>query len=52
MIKALTLLCIVIVGNAKKDHPINDDFVNEIKNKTNKWKPYDTKENPLKDLSH
>lgn len=36
----------------QEDHPINDDFVDDIKGKTDRWVPHDPKDNPLKDLSH
>lgn len=34
-----------------QQHPINDDLVEEIKQKTNSWVPHSADENPLKDKS-
>ena len=36
----------------REKHPINHDVVNEIKEKTKSWVPYDPKSNPLKELTH
>lgn len=33
-------------------HPINDDIVNEIRQKATTWEPMDPLENPLGKMSH
>lgn len=53
MIKSLLLVFFVVLALSKQnDHPINEDAVNDIKQKTIAWEPHNPDENPLKDYSH
>ena len=47
MLKLTTLASAIAVALADVAHPINEDIVNEIKAKTDKWQPYEPTENPL-----
>jgi len=49
--KTLILLALVAFASAEDTHPINHDIVNDIKEKTDIWEPYDPHQNPLKDYS-
>lgn len=52
-LKTLLILGVATVLNARTtDHPINDDIVKEIKNKTKAWTPYEPGENPLLNYTH
>ena len=47
------IIGMVTLGLCKSiDHPINQDVVNEIKQKTNKWTPSAPEDNPLFNLTH
>lgn len=52
MLKVLVYSGIALVATAEILHPINDDMVNDIKKKTDKWQPHEAEDNPLKDYSH
>lgn len=52
MRKLVIIALATTLAVGENDHPINDDLVNEIKEKTNKWKPYEAHENPLKDYDY
>lgn len=53
MKKSLLLIFLVVLVYCKQnDHPINEDAVNEIKQKTDSWEAHNPDENPLKDYSH
>jgi len=47
----LITLAISVMSITAADHPINNDIVDDIKDKTNKWQPYAPEDNPLKDYS-
>jgi hypothetical protein len=49
MLKSLVFgsLSVLVLG-----HPRNEDLINDIKNKTNLWKPYEANENPLNHMNH
>lgn len=53
--KTLTLVTVLSLSGfalSFGEHPINQEIVDEIAKKTNKWTPHTPSENPLKDLSH
>lgn len=41
MLKALVYSGLVILTFAEVQHPINEDVVNDIKQKTDKWHPHE-----------
>jgi len=49
--KILSILAPVLVANAQAGsegkHPVRDEIVSEIRQKTSKWTPMDPKANPL-----
>ena len=52
MLKLTTLATAVAATMADVVHPINDNIVTEIKEKTDKWQPYEPTENPLNGMNH
>jgi len=52
MLKLASLASVASLALADVFNPINENLVNEIKAKTNKWTPYEPSENPLADKSH
>lgn len=42
----------VLSSSATTDHPVNQDMVNDIKSKTDKWIPREPSENPLVNYTH
>lgn len=50
MLKAFILTTLCVVAFADDKHPVNDEVVTSIKEKTTMWKPIDTQENTLKDV--
>jgi hypothetical protein len=51
MLKVLLISCLIVFVFADNKH-INEDLVNDIKSKTDKWIPHEVNENPLKDKTH
>lgn len=49
LLSALSLLGFAL---SSRDHPINQDIVDNITAKTKKWTPHTPAENPLKNLTH
>ena len=49
----LVVVATLLLGAlGQTDHPINPDFVDDIKDRADSWVPHDPKDNPLKDLTH
>jgi len=39
---------LLVLASCHRDHPINEDIVKEIKQKTTAWIPHEVEENPLR----
>lgn len=52
MFKLTTLASVAALALAYADHPVTEEIVQEIKEKTTQWIPMEVDENPFKDMDH
>ena len=52
MLKLTTVASVVALTLADANHPVNEDIVKEIKEKTDLWEPVEPSENPFKDMTN
>ena len=50
--KTVLITCAAVASVVMATHPVNTEITNDIKQKTQMWKPFEPNENPLSYLTH